>query len=227
MVECFFAQYKQFVMRLPRSPSVALLQSKSTISGFSRACKTKRDLGQPPKRRAEPMRRPSWVFKEGEHGRRNGKHVYVSEKVGNRDDYLSQREAFCEASLSWRETSPETRDRCRKKAMAENATTKILKLDSLQKINETKHDYPSVWGIAEGSEYPLSEKTMQEQFHKKAGVKSGSKSWTDSLGSRVLEDPLFPAVVEYERPIKVCLCRPSLGSFLHSPWASSRRRKPR
>jgi hypothetical protein len=205
VVECFFAQYKQFVMRLPRAPSVSLLQSKAFISGFVRACRTKREHDTPPKRRASPIRRPEWVIKQGECGRKTARHIFFSERLAGRDGHANKSAHFADASGAWRGASPETRRRCKRKAKVENSITTTLKLDSLQRLNEPKTELASAWGIGAGSEYPLPEKAIEELFEQRSGVKLGAASWKSDFGSRVLEDPEFPAVVEYERPLKVCV----------------------
>lgn len=42
VVECMFASYKQWLTRLPRAPTVPLLQGKSVVAGFLDVCSRKR-----------------------------------------------------------------------------------------------------------------------------------------------------------------------------------------
>ena len=144
-VECLFAQFKQWLLRIPKPPSVSLLAGQHMQSSFKRSCESKRarhatgndgGVGEAAgHRQRTKRRRPEWVFRSGEQGFKTARLVWVGQQVKKRGHGVSSRKAFADASCRWRDTSPASRKRARQEARARNKAARQLKADSLTDLN--------------------------------------------------------------------------------------------
>jgi hypothetical protein len=190
-VECLFAKFKQWLSKCPKAPSVNFPAAKHMTSGCSLAAKLK--LGKKKSVRPSKTRRPEWVFRGGEQGRSNARHMWIADQVRKRAHGTSSKQAFAQAVKMWRGCSPEAKRSLRVKARAKNVLTRQLKSDALRAFVSKEGSEATHWGLSDGStEYPLAVSAVQSVLDMKAGIESTSRAWT-SVGNRVSADPSFPA----------------------------------
>ena len=145
-VECLFAQFKQWLLRIPKPPSVSLLAGKHMQSIYKISCESKiarhatGDNGEVAEaaghRQRTKRRRPEWVFRRGERGCTKSRNVWVGQQVKKRGHGVSSRKAFVDASCMWRDTSPASRKRARQEARARHKASRQLKVQSLADLNK-------------------------------------------------------------------------------------------
>ena len=106
-IECLFGQFKQWQAKSPKPMGVPLVAAKHFSHQFKAGSERKRqrEAGQPPsgiKRRRCVAGRPSWVFKRGEFGRKDARHVWIGKEVMSRPLGTSGTDALAVAVVDWR-----------------------------------------------------------------------------------------------------------------------------
>lgn len=200
-IECIFAQYKQWFLRVPKPPSMGLMQGKHMSWGFRRACGVKRDRAGGVAAKSRPKvktktKRPEWVFRRGEMGARTARHIWMGKRIRARAPGVSQRAAFAEAVAEWSSVDAAGRASAAREAHVDNVATRQLKADAMHQFNAEPDFCPSFWDIGEGTPYPLSTEEIREVLDEKAGISTRAAEWAQH-GRRARASAAFPAEVQY------------------------------
>ena len=204
-VEVLFAHYKQWMACSPKPMSLSLIQSKHANHEYKQACERKRKNEQefeplPTAKCAKyskPCRKP-WVLKMGDLGQRNSYHEVMGESIRNRCHGVTSRQAFADASKAYSAVCAGVKAKAKSRARLTNKKTVASKTDAMLRLNTDRDDVPSLWDIAEGSEYYLHPRTLATCLAQPAWTKNMADAWYE-FGSRISPDVTFPTSVTYRK----------------------------
>lgn len=175
LIECMFASFKQWRLKVQKSMSTTLLAAKHTCFEFQRACKRKRGLDKAIDAPRPKRARPKWILKRGEHARYNRFHMHVRACIRARPRGQSVRDAFSGASSSYdpRALGPIVQ------AQRENALQQQCKRASMQQVAIASNDGETAWDLGDGC-FPLKACHVQSANKSQASRNEHVRRWKDS-----------------------------------------------
>ena len=193
-LECLFAAFKNWRLRVPHAMTTALLAAKHTCHEFQRACSRKRNfnamLGEPGARTKQA--RPKWIMKRGDHGRWNRFHMHVRECIRARPCGQSARAAFASAAASYDPRAPGPI----MQAQVANTLQKQRKRDAMQQVLPERCGDKSVWDLGDDA-YPLKASFMEFANRSHTSRMEHTERWKAHNVKRD-PDPDFPDSVYHQ-----------------------------